>query len=100
MGARKRTDWIPASGYLWTMVVVTVPRMSRSCVAHAVESHCTVSVPSSIDTGSECAASSSPTMSGQAVISSDCASGELQPISVVTVASTSAMPRGSRSGSQ
>ncbi|KQM29646.1 hypothetical protein ASL10_03120 [Frigoribacterium sp. Leaf8] len=87
---------MPASGYLFTMVVVTCVRISRSCVAHAVESHWTVNVPSSIETGSECAASSAPTMSGQAVISSDWANGLFQPSSLVTAERTSAMPRGSR----
>jgi hypothetical protein len=54
----KRMVETSASGYRRRIVVKMSPRIMRSCVAHAVESHCTVSTPSSIPAGSQWAATS------------------------------------------
>lgn len=77
--------------------MVTVDRMSLNCVAHAVESHDTVSTPFSIEVGEVWAAISSPTISDHDASNSERASGEVHPIFVVRPSSTSEMPWGSRS---
>ncbi len=89
-------DCTPASGCRSAIVVVTVARMSRSCVAQAVESQRITSAPSSIVIGRECFASSSPTTAGQSTNSSERASGSVQPSSWAREPTTSPSPRGSR----
>ena len=71
-------------------------RMSRSCVAQAVESHFTVSTPSSIPTGAERSAVSAPAISAQEARISDRASGELHPNFKVSESTTALRPSGSR----
>ncbi len=84
-----RMDCTPASGCRSAMVVVMVDRISRSCVAHAVESQRMTSAPSSMVIGRECLASSSPTTAGQSTKSSERARGSVQPSSAASEPTTS-----------
>lgn len=87
---------MPASGKFTAMWFMISIRISRSCVDHAVDSHATVSTPSTTPTGVECFAVSSPAIAVHDDIRSPCASGAVQPSFTVRESRTSPRSCGSR----
>ena len=78
------------------MVVISCGVSIRSCAAHAEEEALTTSTPSSKETGRQCVASRSPTISSHSSSTRPVLIPAFQPRFPSTFFSTSSMPCGSR----